>query len=102
MVRYGVPELLRRDAKAILFRTMLAAELFPIVILPVADETARSAIKQGMILPPLERLTQRGEPSSRVETEKLFEQNLLLTGNSRGVIVISTPASIISDLFEPM
>lgn len=109
MPGYALSEVLRREAKNLQFRAMLLAERYPIVALPLPDAAARHAFEMGMVEVPVEYEDDGNQafndeprrecptPSDKTRTPG----RLLLTGRRRGVIVLTTPDTLLADLFGP-
>lgn len=100
---YALPEVLRREAKNLQFRAMLLAERYPIVALPLPDAAARNAFEMGMVEVPVEDEGDEKEAEHRWEWPTPSEKTqpsgrLLLTGRQRGVIVLTTPDTLLADL----
>lgn len=110
MPGYALPEVLRREAKNLQFRAMLLAERYPIVALPLPNAAARKAFEKGMVEVPEEDEADGKEASyeeQRRERPLPIEETrapgrLLLTGRQRGVIVLTTPDTLLTDLFGPL
>lgn len=102
--RYSVVEAYRREAKSLQWRALLAAELYPVVVLPVPSEAARTELLAGFA-PTSQRFwmdTDRSDDGREapIPTHVLdAPPHILLPGRSRGAIIVTTPETVIADLF---
>lgn len=108
MPRFALPEIFRRESRNFQFRSMLLAERYPLVLLPLPDPAARDAFQEGMVEVPCSDEGEKMALSLRDHQREWESSNegtdppatLLLTGPQRGVILLTTPDTLFADLFE--
>lgn len=102
--RFSVVEGYRREAKSLQLRALLAAEIYPIVVLPVPSEAARTELLAGFVSLPRRLWIDKGArgPTDEVPLpDHVLDAppHILLPGRSRGAIIVTTPETVLADLF---
>jgi len=100
---FSVQEYYRREAKGLQFRAILAAELYPLVLLPLPTAEARDEVIKGLSSLPQEKFyLAHGRRSDPLPAYlEISEPHLIFSGPTRGVVVITSASTITSDLFAP-